>query len=62
MKSIGFVMMACFIALAPGGYVGAQVAGSTRLGVAVEEMKVHRPEQSGAVALLGRPPHTVESG
>ena len=28
-----------FLVLVPGGYAAAQVAGSTRLGVAVEEMK-----------------------
>ena len=28
-----------FLVLVPGGYAAAQVAGSTTLGVAVEEMK-----------------------
>ena len=28
-----------FLVLVPGGYAAAQVAGSTRLGVAVEEMR-----------------------
>jgi sporulation protein YlmC with PRC-barrel domain len=38
MKRMGVVALACLV-LVPGGYAAAQVAGSTRLGVAVEEMK-----------------------
>ena len=33
------VVALAFLVLVPGGYAAAQVAGSTRLGVAVEEMK-----------------------
>ncbi len=38
MKRMTLVALS-FLVLVPGGYVAAQVAGSTRLGVAVEEMK-----------------------
>jgi sporulation protein YlmC with PRC-barrel domain len=38
MKRMAAVAWA-FLVLVPGGYAAAQVAGSTRLGVAVEEMK-----------------------
>jgi len=38
MKRMAVVALACLV-LVPGGYPVAQVAGSTRLGVAVEEMK-----------------------
>ena len=38
MKRIVVVALA-LVVLVPGGYAAAQVAGSTRLGVAVEEMK-----------------------
>ena len=38
MKRMAVVALS-FLVLVPGGYVAAQVAGSTRLGVAVEEMK-----------------------
>jgi hypothetical protein len=37
MKRMTIVALA-FLVLVPGGYAAAQVAGSTRLGVAVEEM------------------------
>lgn len=39
MKRMALVALS-FLVLVPGGYVAAQVAGSTKLGVAVEEMKV----------------------
>jgi hypothetical protein len=38
MKRMTIVALA-FLVLVPGGYAAAQVAGSTRLGVAVDEMK-----------------------
>src|SRR6266851_3840343 len=38
MKRMAVVAVACLV-LVPGGYAAAQVAGSTQLGVAVEEMK-----------------------
>jgi sporulation protein YlmC with PRC-barrel domain len=38
MKRMMVVALACLV-LVPGSYAAAQVAGSTRLGVAVEEMK-----------------------
>jgi hypothetical protein len=38
MKHMAAVALS-FLVLLPGGYVAAQIAGSTRLGVAVEEMK-----------------------
>ena len=39
MKRMALVALS-FLVLVPGGYVAAQAAGSTRLGVAVEEMKI----------------------
>ena len=39
MKRMALVALS-FLVLVPGGYVAAQVAGSTKLGVAIEEMKV----------------------
>jgi hypothetical protein len=39
MKRMALVALS-FLVLVPGGYVAAQVAGSTQLGVAVEEMKI----------------------
>jgi hypothetical protein len=43
-----------FLVLVPGGYVAAQVAGSTRLGVAVEEMKAVALGWSAKKQVLGQ--------
>jgi sporulation protein YlmC with PRC-barrel domain len=39
MKRPGLVALSCVILLASADYAAAQIAGSTRLGVAVEEMR-----------------------
>jgi len=39
MKRMALVVLS-FLVLVPGGYVAAQVAGSSKLGVAVEELKI----------------------
>jgi sporulation protein YlmC with PRC-barrel domain len=39
MKRPGLVALSCVILLAAADYAAAQIAGSTRLGVAVEEMR-----------------------
>jgi len=43
-----------FLVLIPGGYAAAQVAGSTRLGVAVEEMKTVALGWSAKKQVLGQ--------
>jgi hypothetical protein len=40
MKIVSVLLVASVLALIPGDYAKAQVAGSSRLGVAVEELKV----------------------
>ena len=37
MKMVSALLVACTLAFMPGDYAMAQVAGSTRLGVSVEE-------------------------
>ena len=39
MKRMGLLVLSCIVLLAPGGYAAAQVAGSTTLGVTVEELR-----------------------
>ncbi len=39
MKRMGLLVLSCIVLLAPGGYAAGQVAGSTTLGVTVEELK-----------------------
>jgi sporulation protein YlmC with PRC-barrel domain len=43
-----------FLVLVPGGYAAAQVAGSTRLGVAVEEMRTVALGWSAKKQVLGQ--------
>ena len=38
MRRLALVTLSCALLLAPAGHAGAQVAGSTRVGVAIEEM------------------------
>src|SRR5580765_791223 len=40
MKTVGVLVVSCALALVPAQYSEAQTAGSTTLGVAVEELKV----------------------
>ena len=53
MKRIALVALS-FLVLVPGGYAAAQVAGSTRLGVAVEEMKTVALGWSAKKQVLGQ--------
>ena len=53
MKCIALVALS-FLVLVPGGYAAAQVAGSTRLGVAVEEMKTVALGWSAKKQVLGQ--------
>ena len=39
MRRIATILLVCIVVLASGGYAGAQVAGSTTVGVTVEELK-----------------------
>jgi hypothetical protein len=39
MKLLGLVSLSCVVLFAPAGHAAAQVAGSTRVGVTVEEMR-----------------------
>ena len=49
------VVALAFLIFVPGGYAAAQVAGSTRLGVAVEEMKTVALGWSAKKQILGQP-------
>jgi sporulation protein YlmC with PRC-barrel domain len=53
MKRMTIVALA-FLVLVPGGYAAAQVAGSTRLGVAVDEMKAVALDWSVKKQILGQ--------
>jgi sporulation protein YlmC with PRC-barrel domain len=55
MKRIGLLALSCIVLLAPDGYVAAQVAGSTTLGVAVEELKAVAVGWSAKKQILGKP-------
>jgi len=39
MRRIATIILICIVVVASGGYAGAQVAGSTTVGVTVEELK-----------------------
>ena len=54
MKRIALVAVSILV-LVPGGYAAAQVAGSTRLGVAVEEMTTVALGWSVKKQVLGQP-------
>jgi hypothetical protein len=55
MRWIGLLTMLCIIALSPGGYASAQVAGSTTVGVTVEEEKLVALGWSAKQRMLGKP-------
>jgi sporulation protein YlmC with PRC-barrel domain len=55
MKRIGLLALSCIVLLAPGDYAAAQVAGSTTLGVAVEELKAVAVGWSAKKQILGKP-------
>src|SRR5712664_2143637 len=55
MKRMGLLVLSCIVLLAPGGYAAAQVAGSTTLGVTVEELKAVAIGWSAKKQILGKP-------
>lgn len=55
MKRLSVTALSCIILLATGGSVAAQVAGSTRVGVAVEEMRVVAEGWSAKKQILRQP-------
>ena len=54
MKRIELVVLTCMVMLAPGGYAAAQVAGSTSLGVTVEELKAVAIGWSARKQIIGK--------
>jgi hypothetical protein len=54
MKRIGALALSCIMLLAPGGYAAAQVAGSTTLGLSVEEVKAVAIGWSAKRQILGK--------
>ena len=54
MKIVRILLMSSVLALIPAQYAGAQTAGSTRLGVAVEELKVVAVGWSVKKQILGK--------
>jgi sporulation protein YlmC with PRC-barrel domain len=54
MKTVGVLLMLCALALVPAQYSEAQTAGSTTLGVAVEELKVVAVGWSVKKQILGK--------
>ncbi len=54
MKLVSVLLVSCVLALIPGDYAKAQVAGSSRLGVAVEELKVVAVGWSVKKQVLGK--------
>ena len=55
------VVALSFLSLVPVGYAAAQVAGSTRLGVAVEEMKTVAFGWSAKKQVLGQPVYNEQN-
>jgi len=51
---MGLLVLSCIVLLAPGGYAAAQVAGSTTLGVTVEELKAVAIGWSAKRQILGK--------
>ena len=54
MKRMGLLVLSCIVLLAPSGYAGAQIAGSTTLGVTVEELKAVAIGWSAKRQILGK--------
>ena len=54
MKMVSVLLVACALAFMPGDYAMAQVAGSTRLGVSVEEVKIVASGWSSKKQILGK--------
>jgi len=54
MKMVSVLLVSCTLAFMPGDYAMAQVAGSTRLGVSVEEVKIVASGWSSKKQILGK--------
>ena len=54
MKRIGLLVLSCIVLLTLGGHATAQIAGSTTLGVAVEELKAVAIGWSAKRQILGK--------
>jgi len=54
MKMVSALLVACTLAFMPGDYAMAQVAGSTRLGVSMEEVKIVASGWSAKKQILGK--------
>ena len=54
MKTVSVLLVSCALAVVLAQHVGAQTAGSTRLGVAVEELKVVAVGWSVKKQILGK--------
>ena len=54
MKMMSVLLASCTLAFMPGDYAMAQVAGSTRLGVSVEEVKIVASGWSSKKQILGK--------
>jgi len=54
MKMVSALLVACTLAFMPGDYAMAQVAGSTRLGVSMEEIKIVASGWSAKKQILGK--------
>jgi sporulation protein YlmC with PRC-barrel domain len=54
MKRIATIVLSCIVVLASGGYAGAQVAGSSAVGVTVEELKEVALGWSAKKQILGQ--------
>jgi len=61
MKRLGLVALSCVILLASAGDAAAQIAGSTRLGVTVEEMRAVAVGWSAKKQILRQPVYNEQT-
>jgi PRC-barrel domain len=61
MKRLRVTALSCIILLGSGGSVTAQIAGSTRLGIAVEEMRVVAAGWSAKKQILRQPVYNEQT-
>ncbi len=61
MKRRGLVALSCVVLLAPAGQAAAQVAGSTRVGVAIEEMRAVAVGWSAKKQILRQPVYNEQN-
>ena len=54
MKMVSVLLVSCTLAFMPGDYAMAQVAGSTRLGVSIEEVKIVASGWSAQKQIIGK--------